>query len=434
MHRQATDVAKIRIHKTTTKDEQHDSPSKRRVSIRDDEIVLNDFHESDPDVVALARQAENPEAAVHHAFEVGARAIKLAQLSQDAQIVETAFNDLRAGFDGKLDETLKEIDAATTALFDEDDGSVMRVLDEFRSEFEEFLGDAFDPDSKRSIVGKFDALVRSLRKDDREALREVLDPGNERSPLHRLQRDLTKTFRDEAKDLRALMSELSEKVAIRSAEDDLLDKTSIKGHSFEDVVHDVVSGLVAPYGDLAEPTGDTVGVAANRKGDEVVTLNEEDTRGAEAAYVLEAKTGSKGLKAILAELDAAMENRNAEAAIAVFSCSENAPTSVPFVANGDKAIVVFDPDELDTTALRLATMWARWVVRRKLADDEGELDLDAVAELIDEASRALSRRATIKGCHTAARKKIDEAGRHVDDLVGEIEDVLERLRAEIDCE
>jgi hypothetical protein len=57
--------------------------------------------------------------------------------------------------------------------------------------------------------------------------------------------------------------------------------------------------------------------------------------------------------------------------------------------------------------------------------------VDAVAELVDEASRALSQHATIKGCHTVARKKIDEAGRHVDDLVGEIEDVLERLRAEI---
>jgi hypothetical protein len=35
---------------------------------------------------------------------------------------------------------------------------------------------------------------------------------------------------------------------------------------FEDGVHDDVSGLVAPYGDLAEQTGDAAGVAANRKG------------------------------------------------------------------------------------------------------------------------------------------------------------------------
>jgi hypothetical protein len=75
-----------------------------------------------------------------------------------------------------------------------------------------------------------------------------------------------------------------------------------------------------------------------------------------------------------------MENRDAEAAIAVFSCAESAPTSVPFFANGDKAIVdVLDREELDTTPPRPATMWARWVVRRKLADDERELDVESTS-------------------------------------------------------
>lgn len=128
-----------------------------------------------------------------------------------------------------------------------------------------------------------------------------------------------------------------------------------------------------------------------------------------------------------------MANRGAGAGIAVFSSAETAPTSAPFFANGDKAIVVLDREELDPTALRLATMWARWVARRKLAHDERELDVDAVVELVDEASRALNQHATIRGCHTVARKKIDEAGRHVDDLVGEIEAVLDRLRAEIEA-
>jgi hypothetical protein len=47
------------------------------------------------------------------------------------------------------------------------------------------------------------------------------------------------------------------------------------------------------------------------------------------------------------------------AATRAFSRAENAPTSVPFLADGDKAIVMLhDDDELDTTAPRLATRWA----------------------------------------------------------------------------
>ena len=374
-----------------------------------------------------------PRFITHSRSELG-RSSSGQALTGRADRRERLFNDLRAGFEGKLDETLNEIGDATAALFDEDDGAVTRVLDEFRFEFEEFLGDAFDTDSKRSIIGRFDALVRGLRKDDREALREVLDPGHERSPLHRVQRDLTaRPSGTRPRTSARLMSELSEKVAIPSAEDDLLDKTSIKGHSFEDVVHDIVSGLVAPYGDLAEQTGDTVGVAANRKGDAVVTLNEEDTRGAEAATSSRPRPAARASRPYSLSSTPAMENRDAEAAIAVFSSAENAPTSVPFFANGDKAIVVLDPEELDTTALRLATMWARWWSAASSPTTSASSTSTPSPSSSTRRARAEPARHD-QGLSHRRRKKIDEAGRHVHELVAEIEDVLERLRAEIDGE
>src|SRR5437016_2843189 len=95
--------------------------SEIRVVVRDNEVILNDFHETDPEVVSLASQAADPEAAMHNAFEVGARAIKLAEVSQDARIVESAFGELRAKFDEKLDETISELDEARDALVDEQD-------------------------------------------------------------------------------------------------------------------------------------------------------------------------------------------------------------------------------------------------------------------------------------------------------------------------
>src|SRR5438874_2098927 len=86
---------------------------KTRVAVHDNEVVLTDFHETDPEVVALACQAEDPEAAMHNAFEVGARAIKLAEVSQDTHIVESAFGELRAQFDEKLEETIRELGEAS---------------------------------------------------------------------------------------------------------------------------------------------------------------------------------------------------------------------------------------------------------------------------------------------------------------------------------
>jgi len=394
-------------------------------------VVLNGLLETDPEVVGVVADADDPEAAVHSCLQVGARAIKLAQVSMDTQVVETAFQGLRGNFDAKLDETLRAVDEATTDLLGEEDGALPRAFGEFREQFEGLLGDAFDADSKRSIIGKFDALIRELRDEEREAIGGLLDPGNEKSPLHRLQRDLQKSVRDEAEGVRTLVTELSEKIAVSEAQAEAMEKSALKGRSYEEQLHDAVAHLAAPLGDVAEQTGDETGCAGSKKGDEVVVLNPDDTRGAEACYVLEAKNRSLGIKKIHEELDGALDNRNALAAIAVYSNEDACPTGVPFSYQGNKAIVVFDKDEPDTGALQVAMLWARWVVRRQLCEDERELDADAIEALVGEAARALNRHTTIKRCHSTAKKKIDEAVGEVAGLVSEVEDVLERLRAEL---
>ena len=402
-----------------------------RVSVRDDEVVLNDFHETDPEVLNLARQADDPEAAMHNACQVGARAIKLAQVSQDTHVVETAFHEMEAHFDEKLQNTLGQVSQAADALFGEDDGAVPHALKDFQHELDDLLGGAFDPESKKSIIGKFDQLIHDLGTTERNAMRDLLDPGNESSPLRRLDRDLTKAVRDEADRTRKLVSELSARIAVSEAEADLYDKTAIKGRTFEELLHAHVCRLVVPFGDSAEQTGDETGCAGTKKGDEVVTINRDDTNGAYLRYTLEAKDRKVGLKAIHAELDDSMHNREAGAGIAVFSSQASAPSAVPFSCRSNKAIVVLDKHDPNPYALQLATMWARWVVRRETADDERDVDITAIGGLIDEAAKALARHATIKGCHSTAAKKIAEAGTQVDLLVSELRDVLDRLRAEV---
>ncbi len=76
-------------------------------------------------------------------------------------------------------------------------------------------------------------------------------------------------------------------------------------------------------------------------------------------------------------------------------------------------------------------MWARWVVRRKLSDNQDEVDIDVVAALVEEASRALRRHSTIKSCHSKASRQIERAAGHVADLVGEVEGILEQLQTEL---
>lgn len=300
-----------------------------------------------------------------------------------------------------------------------------------KSELAELLGDAFDPASKESILAKVEAVVRGVADQQLQLIRRTVDSDHEDSPLGRFRREIQGTIKEQAGQVLTAVNQLTERIAVREAEVKLLDKTTGKGFTFEDRLHATVTRLVAPHGDLAEKTGRTTGATGSQVGDEVVTVNPEDVRGQTARYVLEAKDRKLGLKAILDELDEAAENREALAAVAVFSRADHAPTPVPFQYFGNRAIVVLDKDEPDEGPLRLACMWARWVVRRQLAERCETIDVDRIASLIDDAARALARATKIKAAHSAARNKIDEAAGFLVDLLDEVEEALEALRTEV---
>ena len=397
------------------------------VSIEDDELVIRDLRVTDSAVVALVAEAEDAEDAVQDCLGVGARAMRAAGVTQDSAIVERAFQEMKATFDRDVEAAAERIVAAADGLLDEEDGDLKVTLSGWREELDRHLGEAFNPDSKRSIIGKFDELLERARRNQVEALREVINPDREDGPLARIRLDIVKTVNEQVGLVLRGVTELSEKVAVRGAEARALELSSTKGFSYEDAAHGVIGVIAAAYGDLAEQVGTTTGALATKAGDELVTLNPEDTRGEHARYVLELKDRRLGVNAILNELGEAIENREALAGVAVFSRDELSPIAAPFQHFGTKAIVTLDKDGLDERALRLACMWARWMVRRQLADVDGDLDIDRVESLIGEARRALARATTVRRAHSAAKRKIDEAGSQVDDLVDDVDTALHAL-------
>ena len=99
--------------------------------------------------------------------------------------------------------------------------------------------------------------------------------------------------------------------------------TTKKGFTFEDVLDECVGRLAAQHGDLHERCGTETGATGSKVGDEVVTLNLADSYGVEARFVFEAKDRKLAMRKILAELDEAMANREAQFAIGVFRSQEN---------------------------------------------------------------------------------------------------------------
>src|SRR5687768_6078297 len=110
-----------------------DEPAAR---VEDDELVIDGFHEHDPHVVALAKEAENVDGLVHDLLAVGGRAMTAAQTSTDVAIVEKAFGEMSTAFTSDLDRFGEELEKKTAELLDEEDGALPRSLGQFESRLE----------------------------------------------------------------------------------------------------------------------------------------------------------------------------------------------------------------------------------------------------------------------------------------------------------
>ena len=409
--------------------------STARVLVSDGVVYIRELDEADQEVVRIVAEADDPALAVSQALRIGARALRAAHVSVDVDVIERSFEELEARFETKVTAAVDEIARTTAGLLDEDTGALTGALGTFRTDLESILGDTFDPDSRSSVLAKIEELVGS-------SVKSLIMSETPDSPMGRLKADLVETVQREVGDVADEVRRVTEHLGILEATEEAYEEyeevyetTTGKGFDYEDLVDECVGELAAAYGDLHESTGKEKGSTASQVGDEVVTLNREDAHGCDARFALEMKNRKLNMRQTMAELDEAMANRDALCAIAVFRSQEQAPTAVPFQYFDDKAIVVLDPDDEDTSALRLAYMWARWTVRKQLVtaseEDTESIDLEKLCCLVDDAARAIERQTAIKRFHTQAKKSIDQASEQVLGMVSEVQDALSSLDAEL---
>lgn len=401
------------------------------VVVTDAGVTIHDLVETDAEVVHLVGDADDPQDAVHRCLQIGARATQLVQTTLDTEIVEKHFDLMTRNFEDGVDEAVTKVTQATVGLLGEE-GFLRKVLAGWRSEVETVLGDTFDENSKKSVMAKVERLISDLIASNQEAIAQLIDPHGKDSPLKKVKDDLDASLRREVGEVKSVVVELAERIAVKKAQEETMEFSAKKGFAYEDVVHDIVCHFAATFGDTAAKVGTAKGIDGNQRGDEVVAINVEDTFGVPERYVLEVKDRRLSFAETHDQLGAAMSNREAKAGVAVFSSQALAPTTVPFQYSSDKAIAVLDKSDLDGRNLRLACTWARWVVRRRLAEPVDGVDVERVEAHLADAALALKKLSKLKGCHTAAKRSIDQAGAIADALKADIDEAIEAVRAELD--
>jgi hypothetical protein len=312
----------------------------------------------------------------------------------DPQQSEGLLATLRASVETQLaqqrDQVLKEFS------LDNKDGSLCRLVSELTTNH---------GDLSKALQSKIDAVVKEFSlNDENSALSRLVQNvthaqrtitnefslDSDTSCLSRMKRELTEMLTVADRKNREFQEEVKVALAKIVTARKEADRTTRHGVAFEDAVCEFLAREAQHAGDIASPTGHTVGHIKNCKvGDCVIELG-PDSAAPGAKIAVEAKEDcSFSLARAREEIETARKNRGADWGLFVFS-KRVAPVGLePFQRYGNDLIVVWDAEDPNTDVfLKAGIIAARALCFRAGRQSTAQqVDLLAIEKAILEIER-----------------------------------------------
>lgn len=407
-------------------------PPAGAVRLLEDRLVIDSLTVNDERAARVVREraesGQPPGDTVRKTIEIGARVLDAEETAVNVDYVRHELGQL----DRRLGGTLEE---SATAIAEQ-------------------IAKAFGADRSDSVQAQIKEIVGGESRQLRDALIQTLTAEDASNPLVSVQARLGKAMleteerhRKEVEHLReahskaerAMHAQLGE---MRKELGRLLEREegerrlaeaeeagTRKGRTFEERVHVALDRIAAARGDSAQHVGDEPGVGGTKKGDVVVEVGAADGPCA-GRIVFEVKDEQLSKNKAWAELNGAMEERQAEFAVLVVAGEDSIPAGREQLAEyeGTKMIVAIDPEQSDGLGLELAYRYARL---RLMLKREGELTLDAagVRDAAEEARSALRTAQSIRLALTNADKSVSKAREGVDEIAAAVDAQLDRIES-----
>ena len=401
-----------------------------QVRLVGDRVTVEGLIVDDETAVRLVRErersGEDPVKLVGDAIEIGARVLDREQAAANAEYVKTEFEraarQLDKEFTDKARTVAEHFGSKVDEVFGPENGRLAQELDKLFSDgsatavqhrVRELVSESLTK-SREDLVRQFSAADGSnpLAEFKAGTIR-VLRQADERQ--HQTQQALLERLAGLERQLQGLRDEKDKLEAVEAERE----RGTAKGRTFEEHVAEALDTVAVAQGDLAEAVGDLRG-ATGKTGDVVVSIDACNGP-ARGRIVFEAKDRRLSKPAALAELDKAMEQREADFAVLVIPGEEELPAKLQPLReyNGDKLIAEYDPSDGSRLSLEVAYRLARARVLMSRNSDGG-VDPSAVHDLVERALAAMEDVRKVKNQLTGARTNIDRAYDIVDDLANRV--------------
>jgi hypothetical protein len=337
---------------------------------------------------------------VERAIRIGLTALQSVGVTMNVDAVRAEFERFADQSRAANERAAQTLETVLRSNFADGEGRLPRTLESFlgdRGKLRSTVEELFDPKRQDSAIGRIASMLGTYFDGDASRLATLLDPTRLGSPLHQ--------FRSEVADgFRALQEKLVAIEAAQQARAGERARSAAKGGDFEALIEELLGDIARGANDLLERCGTEAGDAGrSKKGDFVLTIDPDVCRGAELRVVVEAKDRRVSGREMRDELRAAKANRDAAAALVIFTPAHAPAGIAPFDVRAGDVYAVLDPADPDPATLLAAVKLARLHALASLRDAEAEVDLGEVAAALTgiretfEAIRSLKTQLTSIG-------------------------------------
>ena len=312
---------------------------------------------------------------VERALRIGLTALQSVGVTLNVDAVRAEFERFADQSRAANERAAQALETTLRANFGDGDGKLPRTLEAFlgdRGKLKATVEELFDPRRQDSAVGRIGSMLGTYFDGDASRLAVLLDPTRTGSPLSSFRAEVNAGFKAIEERLVAFQAGQTARAEERS-------KSAAKGADFEDLIEGMLGELARGANDLLERTGTEAGDSGrSKKGDFVLTLDPDVCRGSEIRVVVEAKDRRMSGREMRDELRAAKTNRDAAAALVVFT-PQHAPAGIaPFDVRAGDVYAVIDPSDPDAATLQAAVRLARLVALATLRESEAEVNIAEV--------------------------------------------------------
>ena len=407
------------------------------VRVVGDRLVVDGLVVADDCAVRLVREreeaGEDTVRAVADAIEIGARVLDREAAAANAEFVRNEFEKVSGEVEKAFTERAREVAETLGQKVDEtfapDSGHLSKALERH-----------FADGSSSAVQNRVKEVVVEVMAKSREDLLRQFSSADGQNPLADFKAHTLRTLeageKRQHETMRALYGKLGEMQrelqALRDEREKLeevaaeRERGTAKGRDFEELVAEALDTIAVGQGDDCDAVGDQPG-ASGKTGDVVVHLDACNGP-ARGRIVWEAKDRRLSKPAALAELDKAMSQRDADFAVLVVPTEDELPAKLRPLReyNGDKLVVVWDPEGDSSLSLELAYSLARARVLMARSESEG-IDGAAVRDTVERALGAMEEVRKVKSSLTGAKTSIDRAAAVIDAMSDRVREHLRQI-------